>query len=61
MPETPFITASQCRSCASETGARDKRTVEGSETRLLSSLSRRLVDGGVGEREDGAMMIITSA
>ena len=30
--------------------------VEGSEVLALSSWRRRLVDGGVGEREDGAIV-----
>ncbi len=37
-------------------GWRDWRTVEGSEVVSLSSWSRRLVDGGVREREEGAIM-----
>ena len=56
VPGTPFMMASQCRRSASETGWRDWRTVEGSEVLSLSSWSRRLVDGGVGEREEGAIM-----
>ena len=56
VPGTPFMMASQCRRSASETGWRDWRTVEGSEVLALSSWSRRLVEGGVGEREEGAIV-----
>lgn len=48
--------ASQCKRSASETGWREWRTVEGSEVLALSSWRRRLVDGGVGEREEGAIV-----
>lgn len=37
-------------------GWRDWRTVEGSEVLALSSWRRRLVEGGVGEREEGAIV-----
>ena len=45
------MTASQCRISASEAGLRDWRTGDGSSTMDLSSWRRRLVEGGVGERE----------
>ncbi len=56
MPGTPFKIASQYNIWASETGARDWRTGEGSERVVLSSWRRRLVDGGVGEREVGGIV-----
>ena len=52
---TPFMIASQWRRSDSEMGWRDWRTVEGSEELALSSWRRRLVEGGVGEREVGAI------
>lgn len=51
MPGNPFITASQCSISASDAGVRDWRTRDGSSTMDLSSWRRRLVEGGVGERE----------
>lgn len=37
-------------------GRRECRTVEGSEVLALSSWRRRLVEGGVGERDGGAIV-----
>ena len=48
--------ASQCRRSASEIGWRECRTGEGSEVLALSSWRRRLVEGGVGERDEGAIV-----
>ena len=45
------MTASQCSISASEAGLRDWRIGDGSSTMDLSSWRRRLVEGGVGERE----------
>lgn len=45
------MTASQCRISASEAGLRYWRIGDGSWTIDLSSWRRRLVEGGVGERE----------
>ena len=38
-------------------GPRDRRTADGSELVDLSSWRRRLVDGGVGEREKDAILL----
>ncbi len=51
MPGKPFITASQCSISASDAGLRDWRIGDGSSTMDLSSWRRRLVEGGVEERE----------
>ena len=56
VPGTPFMMASQWRRSASEMGWSNWRTVEGSEVLALSSWRRRLVEGGVGEREEGAIV-----
>lgn len=45
------MTASQCSISASDAGLRDWRIGDGSSTMDLSSWRRRLVEGGVGERE----------
>lgn len=45
------MTASQCSISASDPGLRDWRIGDGSSTMDLSSWRRRLVEGGVGERE----------
>lgn len=47
------MTASQVRICDSESGRRKRRKGAGSWVWALSSWRRRLVDGGVGEREEG--------
>ncbi len=49
------MTASQLRICDSEIGRRKKRKGAGSWVWALSSWRRRFVDGGVGEREEGAI------
>lgn len=51
MPGNPFIMASQCSISASDAGMRDWRIGDGSSTMDLSSWRRRLVEGGVEERE----------
>ena len=64
MPGKPFITASQCSIWASDPGLRDWRIGDGSSTMDLSSWRRRLVDGGVGEREVaivGWMVVVLGA
>ena len=55
VPRTPFITASQCSISASDTGPSDCRMEEGSSALVLSSWRRRFVEGGVGERDGGAI------
>lgn len=50
--------ASQCSISASDAGRRDWRIGDGSSTMDLSSWRRRLVEGGVGEREVAMMEAI---
>lgn len=49
------MTASQCSSCASETGPRERREGEGSERWSLISWRRRFVEG---EREGAIICLV---